>query len=231
MTKKGMLIDLLKKADTTNNGNYDLRNHEFACHMQGEGPARPLKIEGGEYNNIDFSNSKFIQTHFIHVKFKNCVFDKVLFYDSVPISCEFKNCTFTSARFEDANMGIKTIYLSCKFDNISIVGHNFTFGHKTCYYKSRFIKIASEKYAEIGDVHFIDCIASGVLTRCRILSKKELRVIYGGNAPLKWLSLKYWRLKTLFIKSCNFEDLIIHHLEGKQNIKCYTTKYKNQDPE
>ncbi|WP_286827798.1 pentapeptide repeat-containing protein [Maribacter sp. UBA4516] len=200
---------VLKKGTGFDNDGLDYRGFPFAdSHAK-------KNIKGIKLEDVNFLYANFENCMFTKGVFKNCVFETANFKEIGLWDCTFIECKFIKTDFQNAMMGVNTVYQDCVFDTCKLKGKYFNFG---------------------SQAKFLDCTFS----KCDIRSAWILSVIFENSkfeskfANIRFSGIKEANLRgkkefPATFKNCDMKNSMFKSLEIMDGAKLENTVLPNQE--
>ena len=129
-----------------------------------------LKVYDSDFTHSSFENCNFTKTKFTNCTFENANFKETRFWD-----CEFNQCTFHKTDFQNATLGVNSIFKDCKFISCKLKGKYFNFGSHSKFVNCKFLK-CDIRSAWILSVLFDNSIFQSKFTNVRFSGIKEAEI-------------------------------------------------------
>ncbi|MEH6682531.1 MAG: pentapeptide repeat-containing protein [Sediminicola sp.] len=200
---------ILKNGTGFENDRFDYQGFPFS-HSHSKENIKGVKLEGANFLFANFENCMLTKA-----VFRNCVFETTNLKEIALWDCTFFKCIFINTDFQNANMGVNTIYQDCIFDSCKLKGKYFNFGSRSKFLNCNFSKCDISS-AWILSVIFDKSKFESKFTNVRFSGIKEANVLGKKEFPATF-------------KNCDMKNSIFKSVEIMVGAKLENTILPDQE--
>ena len=199
---------VLKNGTGFDNDGLDYRGFPFAD-FYAKKNLKDFKLVDANFLYANFENCMFTKG-----VFRNCVFETTNFKEIGLWDCTFIECKFIKTDFQNASMGVNTVYQDCIFDSCKLKGKYFNFGTQSKFLNCDFLK-CDIRSAWILSVIFDNNKFESKFSNIRFSGLKEAKVRGKKEFPATF-------------KNCNMKNSIFKSVEIMDGAKLENTVLPTQ---